>query len=629
MRVTSILCPATLIMVVLSCAGGGPAGPGSQGSVHVVLSTAALEFPADQSEGAVTLTNPGSEPVTWRAEGMAAWLAVAPVSGTLAPGASTVAVRVVRAGLAPGTYKSVVHIIAGSDDIALSVTAEVDARPLASLDATEIDFGPSTASAQLVLSNSGNAPLAWTLTGPAWLAVAPAGGSLAAGTGLTVVLTPDRGALAPGVHTTTLTLASDGGSAAVTLRIEVPAPPPPPLLRAQPASIAFGETAETANLTIANDGGAALAWNAAADEPWIGLGRTSGSLAPGASEVIVVTASRQSLGAGTHAGTVTVTSNGGAAAVGVTLQVAAPPAGSVALAGTVTDQFSGAGLAGLTVSFADATATTGSGGSFQVPGAPSSLLRELTINGPGVVPRSTFARSTDAYWRAIPVSFDVDAFDDMAREYEPRTIRWLQTPSLYIDTRHVGPDQGSQLAAWIAEAQGSAAGFAAQWANGVVGTPSVTVGGSPPEDGTPGWIVIRFDDDPSHYSGPNTVGNARTGWSAGRAILYSTILLRFSLVSGSGLSTARTAVLGHELGHAMGMGHMDGGTTSIMTPSVSIAGLSSFDARAGAILYDRSPGNSFPDVDSVFFYVGDLVPSALPAGENRWICDTPGRELAP
>lgn len=524
----SIRIPLCLILVVAlaSCTVIGPAGPGDPddpAGPHVAVSTNALGFSSGEDERAITLTNSGSASVTWRAEDSAAWLTVAPSTGTLAPGAATVSVRVARVGMTPGTYSSLVRILVGDVALDVAVTAEVDARPIASLGPGTIDIAAQQSSAQAVLSNTGNSPLTWSLTGPEWIAVAPSSGIIAGGSTESITLTPNRADLLPGTHQAAIELSSDGGASTLAVRVEV-----------------------------------------------------SGS----------------------------------------------GPGGSVSLSGRIVDQFTGSGLSGLTVRYDNATATTDATGRFSVTGNPTTSLRNLTISGSAVHTRSTLSRTTDGNWQAIPATFDMDAFNDVAREYEPRTIRWTRNPNVYIDTRHVGPDQGAQMATWVNEVRSAVEGYISDWSGGTVRAASVTVGASPPpEDGPDYWIVIRFDDDPSHYTGSSTVGNAGTSWSFGREILYSTIKLRFSLISGPSNAWQRVGVVGHELGHALGMGHMDGGTASIMTPRISTSSLSSFDARTGAIVYSRSPGNTAPDNDSATFFLGGLAPAGVAAGENRWICD--------
>ena len=89
----------------------------------------------------------------------------------------------------------------------------------------------------------------------------------------------------------------------------------------------------------------------------------------------------------------------------------------------------------------------------------------------------------------------------------------------------------------------------------------------------------------------------------------------------------RKGILGHELGHAMGLAHMNGGTASFMQPSVgSNTDLNDFDRQVASFLYTRSPNNTSPDTDSSGSFLGVLAPSAAPIA-MEWVC-TAGDEVA-
>jgi hypothetical protein len=635
------------IACATSCAGPsspvdpgvpGPTPPGPTPPVDpaVTVSASALSLGAVAAEASVALRNLGIDPVSWTHATTAAWMTANPAAGTLAGGAS-IPVRIVvnRAGLEPGVHTEQVRFLIGDEHLDVDVTLEVPppAMPMAEVSPASVALGVDDASASVYVTNAGGAALTWSWSGPPWAGFQPASGTTTPGSTTHVIVTPDCGALSDGTHTATLTLESDGGSRSVGLSVAVA---DPARLAIFPAQVDFSSTGTSASVTVVNDGGRPLAWAATDDASWLSAGPASGTVAPHGSASLQLSASREGLTAGTYAATLSIESTAGVATVTVSMTIPAPeppsppppppspPPSTVALAGHVVDQFDGHGVAGLTIQFAGGTVTTDASGGFTVPGDPSGSLRDLGLSGPSVHPRATFARSDDTQWRIVPATFDIGAFDDLAREYEPRTIRWMASPSVYVDTRPDAFAGGPDLAQWISEVQGDAAAFVSEWTGGMVDAGSVTAGSSPPPDGTPGTIVIHFSEDDSRYGSPTTVGLARTFWSGDRSISSAVVWLRFVRFAGPSNAGIRRAVLGHELGHALGMGHMNGSTSSIMTPSVSSSSLTSFDQDAGLLVYTRSPGNTSPDVDSAATYRGALAP-ARAVGSYDWVCGTAER----
>ena len=620
-----------LLALAASCAGSSsPVDPDSGGpspAPQVTISASSLALGVALGEASLALRNLGTDPVGWTHVASAPWVAATPGAGTLPGGGSaTVRVTVNRAGLEPGVHAGLLRFDVGSRAFEVDISLEVPppAAPAAEVSPAALALGQDDASASVDVVNVGTAPLHWSWSGPEWVQVQPASGTTAPGSTAHVAVTPDRAGLPDGTHTATLTLGSDGGSATVALSVVVAASA---RLSVAPSNVDFGASGTSATVTVANAGGRPLSWTASDDAGWLALGPSSGTLAPGASGPLPLNAQRDGLTPGTYTATLAIGSNGGSASVGVSLTVPAPepppppppPSGSTALAGRVVDQFDGHGVSGLTVQFAGATVTTDGSGAFTVPGSPSSSLRDLALSGPGVYSRATFARDVDTQWRIVSSGFNMAAFDDMAREYEPRTIRWVVSPSVYVDSRPDAFAGGPELAQWISEVQSQAASFVSDWTGRTVSAGSVEVGSSPPPDGTPGMIVIHFSEDASIYGAPTTVGLARTFWTGDRSISSAVVWFRFVRFTGGAYAGTRRAILGHELGHTLGMGHMNGSTTSIMTPSVSSSSLTSFDADAGLLLYTRSPGNTSPDVDSATTYRGSLAP-ARAVGSYEWVC---------
>lgn len=654
--------------VAAACSDGGGAtsavGPETSApeppAEPVSLSSSSLSFDPGVARRQVRLVNPGPDTPVWRSETDVAWLSTAPDGGTLAVGETAVRIEVNRAALDPGTHQASVRFVVGQDALRADVEVEIPARAEAALDPDVLELGTS-GSGVATLENRGDAPLTWSIESPSWITISQPSGELDAGETVELAIDADRSSLSPGTREATLRLSSNGGDDTLTVRVEVPEPP---TLSINPTVLDFGFDRNSRVVSIENRGGSPLSWSASPDRSWVTIDAASGTVQPGSTVTRIIAVDRSSLAAGHHTARLRFDGNGGTAAARIETDVRSgpstspppssgdgssgdgsgddgsgsgddgsgddssndPPA-SLALSGRIVGQFDGAGLGGLTVSFAGQTVATAADGSFQVPGSESTSLRSLSISGSPVVDRETFARDGEGSWRAIPSTFDMRAFDDMAREFEPRTIRWTSDPKVYVDTRPNGFAAGPELDAWIQEVAGDAGGFASAWSDGRISVSEVRIGSNPPVDAqynaNIGWIVIRFSEDPAHYPSTNTIGVARTFWGVDRSILAGTITLRFEDFSGPSGRSTRRAVFGHELGHTFGMGHMDGGTTSLMTPSIRENGLTGFDRSSGSILYTRSPGNQHPDRDDQTFFRGGLAPSAAPTGSHGWVCGDP------
>ncbi|HET9333880.1 MAG TPA: hypothetical protein VFQ21_09890, partial [Gemmatimonadota bacterium] len=107
------------------------------------------------------------------------------------------------------------------------------------------------------------------------------------------------------------------------------------------------------------------------------------------------------------------------------------------------------------------------------------------------------------------------------------------------------------------------------------------------------------------------------------------VWLRYLAYSGSTKASKRKGILGHELGHATGHGHMGGATESLMEPSIGTkTDLLAFDLQAASFHYTRSPDNTAPDTDVSSSFLGALAPSGLPA-VREWVCGAGDDEVTP
>ncbi len=277
------------------------------------------------------------------------------------------------------------------------------------------------------------------------------------------------------------------------------------------------------------------------------------------------------------------------------------PAPSVAesrveIRGRVVDQVSGAPLAGIRVSAAGAFTATDAGGGFLLRAAGAT---HVILSGSGYYDRVASLAGAAGEFALVPRTFDMAAFNDVARDHAAGTLRWLARPAIYVDVRpHAFAAGDSVPSEWVEQVAALAPLFVSEWTGGVISARSVTVGSDPPAPGTPGTLVIRFDEDPARYPSASSAGTATPSHDVDGVIESATVRLRFSRLAGASAGISRQAVLGHELGHALGLAHMDGATASMMAGIVRTPELTAFDRAAGALLYSRLPGTRADDRES-------------------------------
>ncbi len=99
-----------------------------------------------------------------------------------------------------------------------------------------------------------------------------------------------------------------------------PNPQNPPVLAVSPSSLDFGADQTSKTFDITNTGPGTLTWSISDNQSWITVSPTSGSTTTGTDQ-ITVTVNRSGVAAGSHSGTVTISSNGGTKTVSVLLTV--------------------------------------------------------------------------------------------------------------------------------------------------------------------------------------------------------------------------------------------------------------------------------------------------------------------
>lgn len=135
----------------------------------------------------------------------------------------------------------------------------------------------------------------------------------------------DRTGLRIGEYTSHIVVTSNGGNSTLPVLMKVEKPPE---LVVSTSSLDFGEALSSKTINISNIGSGTLTWNASSGQSWISITPSSGSITTEAT-TITVAVSREGLSAGTHSGSVDITSNGGDRSVTVQMTVLPPPKLSV------------------------------------------------------------------------------------------------------------------------------------------------------------------------------------------------------------------------------------------------------------------------------------------------------------
>ena len=186
------------------------------------------------------------------------------------------------------------------------------------------NLGPATVTDTFAVANAGAGVLIWTVgPTPSWLSVSPLAGSTPVGGPTTVTMTVDRTGLAPGTYNGEFMIGSNGGNRIVSVTISVAAAPLPPTLQVTPASLDFGTTDISENLTVANAGTGTVDWQLTETIPWLTTSAVQGSTG-GTPTTVIVTVDRTGLSPGIYSDNIPFTSNGGDVTVPVTMTVPGP-----------------------------------------------------------------------------------------------------------------------------------------------------------------------------------------------------------------------------------------------------------------------------------------------------------------
>jgi len=287
-----------------------------------------------------TVSNSGGQPLTWNIDtGGTNWLSVDAGNGTVQAGSSqTINVTANTSNLKPGPYSATLNFTSNGGNASVSVTLTVNApTPSAHLAVSPnpLDFGAldpnTTTTLPETVSNSGGQPLHWNLDTtslPGWLSVDTNTGTIQPGSQQTIKVTVNTSNLKAGPYSATLNFTSDGGNGQVAISVTVnPPPPPPPLMGVSPNPLNFGSVTygnrPVLQETVSNSGGQSLLWSLdpTSVPGWLSVDTGSGTVQPGGTQPINVTANTSNLKPGSYTATLSFTSSNGGGSVQVTVTI--------------------------------------------------------------------------------------------------------------------------------------------------------------------------------------------------------------------------------------------------------------------------------------------------------------------
>jgi len=193
-------------------------------------------------------------------------------------------------------------------------------EPIIAVSPSQINFGNSNTLQTLSIINTGTGSLTWNATESiTWLTLSPSSGAVNVGDTSRTEVTISRIGLSQGIYTGDVILTSDGGNDTVQVQMEVM-----PILNVSETTLNFGSDLSTLTFSISNPGGGKLDWMINNNTGWISILPLSDSTSI-ETDIVTVLVDRSGLAGGDYTTAITITSNGGNAAINIIMNVPLPP----------------------------------------------------------------------------------------------------------------------------------------------------------------------------------------------------------------------------------------------------------------------------------------------------------------
>ncbi len=188
---------------------------------NLSVSQNSLDFGNETTNLTFDIANTGNAPLKWQIAEDVTWLSCNPTSGTIHEGEkSSVVVTVNRNGLERGNYAQTIAISSDGGSTIITVNMAVQGLTI-SLSPEELDFGSTTTSMELNLTNTGSGNISYTLT-PSndWIKLSRSTGTFTKTENITVSV--NRSSLSEGDHSGYLTLTVGEDRMTIPIRMNIP-----------------------------------------------------------------------------------------------------------------------------------------------------------------------------------------------------------------------------------------------------------------------------------------------------------------------------------------------------------------------------------------------------------------------
>ena len=277
------------------------------------------------------------------------------------------------------------------------------------------------------------------------------------------------------------------------------------------------------------------------------------------------------------------------------------------ISGTVTDVIRGTALPGITVAIDQSgSAATDGSGRFALEAQTLQGSYHTTLSGPSVVTRQTSVAlpANSLTFTLIPSSFDMASFEEFARTFGNGSMtRWNTPPALVVETSLVASpgNHNVALADQIPASEADRLIDRLSQTLPVLTGSTFTAFSSVRRQTTPAGNPITM-----YAAGAITVvyytdSNGACGQGGPGMIQQTVVAGAVWLKVGCATLSVNTTAAVHELGHALGYGHVTG-SPSVMSATGGLD-ITAFDRAAAGIVFRRPPGNRAPDTDPDSFRV--------------------------